>query len=330
LVDCIRNDSTDENDDPFRDGDFVPNGDFLLANGPIATQEGSTTFTDAAADPPSSIIGVSVTEHTYQFKAAPDTNYVIIRYDISNTTSFNLSNVYAGLFTDWDMQPNFATNVTGYNPALHLGYAHDVSVPGTVWCGVRALDSTTASYYAIINDTDTFEKSDKWNYLSSGVVTTRDTTDISFVMSNGPFTIPRNARRRIAFAMIAGTDSSGLVTSANAAKAKWNLIESIDGVKPSTSNVPKSFALRQNYPNPFNPTTNISYDLPNASRVTLSIYNVLGQQVATIVNKNQTAGTYTASFNAGNYASGVYFYRLTAVSGGASVFTDVKKLVLVK
>jgi hypothetical protein len=205
-----------------------------------------------------------------------------------------------------------------------------VSVPGTVWCGVRALDSTTSSYYAIINDTDTFEKSDKWNYLSSGIVTTLDTTDISFVMSNGPFTIPRNGRRRIAFAMIAGTDSSGLVTSANAAKTKWNLIESIDGVKQSTSNVPKSFALRQNYPNPFNPTTNISYDLPKTARVTLSIYNVLGQQMTTLVNRTQPAGTFTATFNANNYGSGVYFYRLTAVSGGAVVFNDVKKLVLVK
>ncbi len=89
--------------------------------------------------------------------------------------------------------------------------------------------------------------------------------------------------------------------------------------------VPKTFALEQNYPNPFNPTTTIGYDLPSASRVSLKVYDVLGREVATLVNARQAAGSYNAAFNAANFASGIYFYRLEAGS-----FVQTKKMLLVK
>ena len=91
------------------------------------------------------------------------------------------------------------------------------------------------------------------------------------------------------------------------------------------SNVPLVFALDQNYPNPFNPATVISYSIPTASKVALSVFNVLGQEVAKLVNENQTAGKYQVSFDASRFSSGVYFYRVEAGS-----FTAVKKMLLVK
>ncbi|MBC8043844.1 MAG: VCBS repeat-containing protein [Rhizobacter sp.] len=92
-----------------------------------------------------------------------------------------------------------------------------------------------------------------------------------------------------------------------------------------TSVAPAAFTLSQNYPNPFNPSTTIRYSLPAASDVKLKIYDVLGKEVATLVNERKATGTYTANFNAAQFASGVYFYRLQA---GTAVQT--KKMLLVK
>lgn len=91
------------------------------------------------------------------------------------------------------------------------------------------------------------------------------------------------------------------------------------------SSIPSSFELSQNYPNPFNPTTNIKFALPNAANVKLTVFNVIGQEVANLVNGYKDAGTYTIAWDASKLSSGVYIYRLEA---GSNVST--KKLALMK
>lgn len=88
---------------------------------------------------------------------------------------------------------------------------------------------------------------------------------------------------------------------------------------------PTTFELAQNYPNPFNPTTTINYQLPISALVTLKVYDVVGREVATLVNARQEAGRYDVNFNATSLSSGVYFYRLQAGS-----FVQTKKMMLVK
>ncbi len=89
--------------------------------------------------------------------------------------------------------------------------------------------------------------------------------------------------------------------------------------------LPFSFSLDQNYPNPFNPTTQIKYSIAKAGVVTLKVYDILGRQVADLVNKYQDAGKYSVDFNASRLASGVYVYRIESSS-----FTSVKKMMLIK
>ncbi|MCH8569415.1 MAG: BspA family leucine-rich repeat surface protein [Balneolales bacterium] len=91
------------------------------------------------------------------------------------------------------------------------------------------------------------------------------------------------------------------------------------------SELPAVFSLNQNYPNPFNPTTNITFSLPESSQVTLEVYNLMGQRVATLANGYQAAGRHSVSFNATNLASGIYIYRLTAGN-----YIETKKMMLVK
>ena len=89
--------------------------------------------------------------------------------------------------------------------------------------------------------------------------------------------------------------------------------------------VPNEFALYQNYPNPFNPATNIKFALPKAAKVTLLVYNLLGEKVATLLNEDKEAGFYDVQFNASNFSSGVYIFRLTAGD-----FVQTKKMTLMK
>ena len=89
--------------------------------------------------------------------------------------------------------------------------------------------------------------------------------------------------------------------------------------------IPDGFRLFPNYPNPFNPSTHISYYLPEASKVALDVYDVLGRHIQSLVNNEQSSGEHTVTFNAGNISSGIYFYRLSAGS-----FIEIKQMLLIK
>ena len=107
-------------------------------------------------------------------------------------------------------------------------------------------------------------------------------------------------------------------------------LDFVDGLITSISNtsssiIPEVFSLSQNYPNPFNPSTKINFSIPQQSQVTLKIYDVLGKEVMTLVNDVKTAGNYEVEFNASNFASGAYFYKIQA-----GQFTDIKRMMLIK
>jgi subtilisin-like proprotein convertase family protein len=97
------------------------------------------------------------------------------------------------------------------------------------------------------------------------------------------------------------------------------------GIEPISNNTPVEFKLSQNYPNPFNPLTKISYAIPVKGFVTMKVYDIMGKEVASLVNEVKDAGNYSVDFNGTNLSSGVYFYKL--VSGKSS---DVKKMMIVK
>jgi hypothetical protein len=88
---------------------------------------------------------------------------------------------------------------------------------------------------------------------------------------------------------------------------------------------PVNYKLYANYPNPFNPTTNITYQLSKTSHVDLSLYNILGQKVVTLVKENQRAGYHQVEWNAIGFASGIYYYRIETAG-----FQDVKKMILLR
>ncbi|MDI6766715.1 MAG: T9SS type A sorting domain-containing protein [Bacteroidota bacterium] len=104
----------------------------------------------------------------------------------------------------------------------------------------------------------------------------------------------------------------------------------IVGVNDKESTKPLSYLLHQNYPNPFNPVTVIRYELPVSSGVKLKVYNILGVEVATLVDEFQSPGFKSVSWNPEGIANGVYLYKLTAGASTGTAFMDVKKMILVK
>lgn len=103
------------------------------------------------------------------------------------------------------------------------------------------------------------------------------------------------------------------------------LVDIVVGVEQEGNEIPLTFALDQNYPNPFNPSTTIKFAIPQQSNVTLKVYNMLGQEVATLVNEQMNAGSYNVDFDASSLSSGIYFYSIQA-----GQFNVTKKMMLIK
>jgi len=96
-------------------------------------------------------------------------------------------------------------------------------------------------------------------------------------------------------------------------------------VNQISSEIPERYSLYQNYPNPFNPTTNIKFNIPKSSYVKLTIYDILGKEITTLVNEKLNVGSYEVGWNGSGYPSGVYYYKLITEE-----FADTKKMVLLK
>ncbi len=120
----------------------------------------------------------------------------------------------------------------------------------------------------------------------------------------------------------------------NLASGFWslpiNLITNVEEIPSAV--VPREFRLDQNFPNPFNPSTTIQFAVPRTADVTVKLFDLLGREVATLVDEEFASGEYKLLFEAGELASGVYFYRIVGktTSGTAERFVSTKKLMLLK
>lgn len=165
-----------------------------------------------------------------------------------------------------------------------------------------------------------------WYRSPSGGNKTKNTPTVLWVQSQHDFD-------RKGFAFLRDTINASFKASVNLSAAstdgkvigdtRWSYTgaTSVD----ASSFVPGVFALEQNYPNPFNPSTTIKYQIPQNGLVTLKVYNVIGQEVATLVNQVQNASAYETSFDASKLSSGIYFYTLRAGN-----FVETKKMMLMK
>jgi hypothetical protein len=123
-------------------------------------------------------------------------------------------------------------------------------------------------------------------------------------------------------------DSSGNLKYTVTDSLRDNFSMPIGNINPNSASS-LTFELEQNYPNPFNPVTGISYSIPFGSYVTLKVYDLLGREISTLVNGSQNAGSYKVNFDGSNLSSGIYFYRITAITGSTR-FEKIEKMSLIK
>ncbi len=169
----------------------------------------------------------------------------------------------------------------------------------TLYAGVYGVISYQTKIYSSTNNGQT------WDTLSTtGLLLNNTTVTPWFVTAN----------QSNVFVYCYGTKIHGVYSS-----SRTTSVENI------SVNAPGSFSLEQNYPNPFNPSTNIRFAVHNDGHTTLIVYDVLGKEISTLVNKQLTAGSYETTFNATKLVSGIYFYRL--ISGSS---TQIKKMLLLK
>jgi uncharacterized delta-60 repeat protein len=127
---------------------------------------------------------------------------------------------------------------------------------------------------------------------------------------------------------IAVDGSSNVIVTGESLNTGWTTIkyaQVMTAVEEETTQPPNRYRLSQNYPNPFNPSTSIRFDLPKSGWVTLKVYNLRGEEMATLVNENRSAGSYQVNWAGEDLASGLYFYRLQA-----GEFSDAKKLIIAR
>ena len=158
-------------------------------------------------------------------------------------------------------------------------------------------------------------------------------SDYRIMVNTGPFDLIENDPVTIIVGYTIGQGSDAL-NSVTIAKQQSQFVQqfyqsnfdnNLVSVEDEIETIPSEFALFQNFPNPFNSSSVIKYSVPKSSPVTLKIFNTLGEEIETLVNEENPAGTYELNWNAANLPSGVYFYRLQAGD-----FVQTRKMILLK
>ncbi len=210
-----------------------------------------------------------------------------------------------------------------YNPARVL-YNLPLTYNSSANITVSGVTETTTSVFGnnIVNSIP-LNSTEKYTVDGYGKLKTPDgkTLDCLRVRSEETHTVNGTTSTSISYAFITKTGESVTVSLADGVTSNSGVVNvsgvsyaegrgSATSVADEMTSMPNDFKLYQNYPNPFNPTTNITYALPKSGNVQLRVYDILGNEVAALVNGTKDAGFHTVSFNASNLASGIYIYSL--------------------
>jgi hypothetical protein len=273
----------------------------------------------------------------------PNKSYVVTADDITLGSAFierTFNNANPSTITNYPVTIKFTVNMTGAISSITL--QPFPSIDDVRLCGANAPLKWPAGGWPNADSTKTIKLYDNG---TNGDVTSGDniwSRDVTFPQYS-PLTIQykyganwglasneggndnENGVGADHFINLTPTMISATVENVFGTMGTHTLVNVVTDVEDLNSGIPTVYDLGQNYPNPFNPSTIIRFSIPEAGFVTLKVFNLLGEEVATLLNAEKTAGNYEATFDASNLSSGIYFYKLESQN-----FTSTKKMLLLK
>jgi len=222
VSDCIRGVA----EEPEKDFGSPPGSQLVIATGQVANEEGSVVLTDQLASPP---LGVTIQQDSYADDSPYYNDFIILKYTITNSSEILLSNLYAGLFFDWDISAYY--DYARFDQGRRMGIVQNHSSNPTFLAATRLLTRTgDLSYRSIDNageiyggdEGDGFTAAEKWSFLSGGIQTTSlNAVDVSTMTAAGPFVIEPGRAIQVAFAVIGAESLADLEQNADNAQEFW-------------------------------------------------------------------------------------------------------------
>ncbi len=276
-------------------------------------------------------VGLEITQTVLQKKTAPDDHFTIVEFSIKNKSGKSLQNVFSELAADFDIGDPL-NNLGGFIPENNLSYGFEVGgANNSAYYGISLLDEDVSGH---TNSLSGFAYNDSEGLLAADSIFAEPTVpkDIRNALFAGPFNLENGDSVFVAYAFVAADNLNELKIAASAAKKAYQPIAvSVAGSRE----LPKEFSVSQNYPNPFNPSTKISYSVPRSADIQISVFDLMGREIAVLENSRKEVGTYSTIWNSKNISgqtvsSGIYFYRIVAKTEKGVEFVKTNKMLLVK
>jgi len=278
----------------------------------VASQEAAGIFNDAAASVP---LRVQVSQHVYAWENVPHRKYVMLKYGVKNTGTAALSNLFVGLYADWDIEDYQHNRCTmDLSRKMGISWSSDTSL----YAAIKVVSLTPFNQYAVDNVTgglggldlsNGFATDEKYQSMSlsrpdAGV--SGPGNDIINIVSTGPFTIGVNDSVVVAFALLAGDSLTGIQESADDAQHMYDsLLASIPAVANS-----RRFSIDATYPNPVENFATIAFHTDAFGLAEMDLFDITGRRMASLLSEKLPSGRHSLPIDLSVYNSGVYVVRL--------------------
>ena len=331
--------STARGDDAYliQDRDFVqkPNSNFHVKEGENF-QYGRAEFVDTEARNP---VGISVVQESFSYNTSRESDFIFLRYTITNESEKNIENMFAGLWMDWDLGEGYDGDNHDFNDVRNFGFVTP-GTPAYPLAGVRVLDSKfpKVNTYAFDVEEDLGSEDPntsmrgtkrKWDALSGSLQRVYlFSADIVQLIGAGPISIAPGGAETVSFALIMGDDRLDLLDNADHAVATYNediWVVATEDVNP----VPEWITIGEIFPHPVTHQATLTYKLTRSARVEVDVYDLLGRHVVQLLDATKRSGDYTLSWNLENFnlPSGVYSLGWTIV-GQEDKYRDSRFMIV--